>query len=423
MSGFTVKNGALHADNISLSDIAHEYGTPAYVYSASVIRAQYNALKEAMEAALPADRQPLLCYACKANTNIAILKLLQTLGSGLEIVSEGELAKGLRAGFSGEQIISTSIGKVGPEIKACLEAGIHQLNIESVPELYHVNKVAGEMGKIAKIVFRLNPNVSAGGHHKISTGRKRDKFGLSAERILEIYKIADELEHVEPVGLSMHIGSQVSKVEAFKPAFEILSSMVKELRAKGHKVERLDIGGGFPIRYNDEKLMDLREYANWVRDIVLPLDTEIQMEPGRYMVGNSGVLLAKNIYTKQTGERDFLVLDAGMNDLIRPTLYEAYHHISPVTNLERAEKTYDVVGPICESGDTFGEARTMPEVLDGDLVAIHSAGAYGFAMASNYNSRPLPPEIMVDGDKVSIIRQRQSLSDIMNGEDIPDWLK
>lgn len=423
MNGFSIKNGSLHADNVPLSDIAKEYGTPAYVYSASVIRAQYNALKQAMADALPADRQPLLCYACKANTNIAILKLLQSLGSGLEIVSEGELAKGLHAGFKGEQIISTSIGKIGPEIKACLEAGIHQLNIESVPELYHVNAVAGEMGKIAKIVFRLNPNVSAGGHHKISTGRKRDKFGLSAARILEIYKIADELEHVEPVGLSMHIGSQVSKVEAFKPAFEILSSMVKDLRAEGHKVERLDIGGGFPIRYNDETLMDLREYANWVRDIVLPLETEIQMEPGRYMVGNSGVLLAENIYTKQTGERDFLVLDAGMNDLIRPTLYEAYHHISPLENLERPEETYDVVGPICESGDIFGESRSMPEVRDGELVAIHSAGAYGFSMASNYNSRPLPPEIMVDGDNVSIIRQRQSLSDIMKDEDIPHWLK
>ncbi len=423
MTGFTLKNGILHADNVSLIDIAREYGTPSYVYSASVIRGQYNALKDAMAKALPADRQPLLCYACKANTNIAILKLLQTLGSGLEIVSEGELRKGLTAGFTGEQIISTSIGKVGPEIKACLEAEIHQLNIESVPELYHVNDVAGEMGKKAKVVFRLNPNVHAGGHHKISTGRKRDKFGLSARRIMEIYKIADDLDHVEPVGLSMHIGSQVSKVEAFKPAFEILSSMVQELRAEGHSVDRLDIGGGFPIRYQDEKLMDLTEYANWVRDIVLPLDTEIQMEPGRYMVGNSGVLLSENIYTKQTGERDFLVLDAGMNALIRPTLYEAYHNITPVTHFDRPQHDYDVVGPICESGDTFGESRTLPEVHDGDLIAIHSAGAYGFSMASNYNSRPLPPEIMVDGDKVSIIRQRQGFSDIMKGENIPDWLK
>ncbi len=422
MSGFQVKNGVLHADNIALPDLAQRFGTPAYIYSASHIRGQYNALKNAMEQALPADRQPLLCYACKANTNIAILHLLQTLGSGLEIVSEGELLKGLKAGFSSDKIISTSIGKVTPEIKACLEAGIHQLNIESVPELYQVNNVAGEMGKIADVVFRLNPNINAGGHHKISTGRKRDKFGLSAARILEIYKIAQELPHVNPVGLSMHIGSQVSKVEAFKPAFEILSEMVIELRAQGHTVERLDIGGGFPIRYDDEKLLDLQDYANWVRDIVLPLDTEIQMEPGRYMVGNAGILLAENTYTKETGDRNFLVLDAGMNDLIRPTLYEAYHAITPVANLDRPEKSYDVVGPICESGDTFGIDREMPEVHDGELVAIHSAGAYGFSMASNYNSRPLPAEIMVDGDKVAIIRQRQDLSDIMKGEDIPDWL-
>lgn len=421
--GFQVKNGVLHADDVALPDLARLYGTPSYIYSASHIRGQYNALKEAMEKALPADRQPLLCFACKANTNIAILRLLQTLGSGLEIVSEGELLKGLKAGFSGERIISTSIGKVTPEIKACLEAGIHQLNIESVPELYNVNKVAGEMSKVANVVFRLNPNVSAGGHSKISTGRKRDKFGLSAARILEIYKIAQELEHVNPVGLSMHIGSQVSKVEAFKPAFEILSSMVGELRAQGFKVERLDIGGGFPIRYNNENLLDLQDYANWVRDIVLPLDTEIQMEPGRYMVGNAGLLLAENTYTKETGDRDFLVLDAGMNDLIRPTLYEAYHAISPVANFDRPERSYDVVGPICESGDTFGTERTMPEIRDGELVAIHSAGAYGFSMASNYNTRPLPAEIMVDGDKISIVRQRQSFSDIMKGEDIPEWLR
>jgi len=423
MSGFQEKNGALCVDSIPLKDIAAKFGTPSYVYSASVVRDQYNALKDAMAKALPADRQPLLCYACKANTNIALLKLLQSMGSGLEIVSEGELLKGLRAGFKGEQIISTSFGKVAPEIKACLETGIHQFNVESVPELHLLNDIAGRMGKIADIVFRLNPNVNAGGHHKISTGRKRDKFGLGAERILEIYKIADELEHVNPIGLSMHIGSQVSKVEAFKPAFEILSDMVKTLRGQGYKVERLDIGGGFPILYNDEKLMDLQEYANWVRDIVLPLDTDIQMEPGRYMVGNAGILLSETTYVKATGERDFLVLDAGMNDLIRPTLYEAYHAIGPVDNFDRKTKTYDVVGPICESGDIFAEGREMPEILDGELVAIHSAGAYGFAMASNYNTRPLPAEILVDGDNVSIIRQRQSFQDIMKDEVIPDWLE
>lgn len=423
MQGFHEQNGVLHVDNVSLSEIAAEFGTPCYVYSANVIKNQYNSLKSALEKALPADKQPLLCYACKANTNIALLKILQTLGCGLEIVSEGELAKGLKAGFKGKQIISTSFGKVDAEIKACLSAGIHQLNIESVPELHHVNKVAGEMGKVATIVFRLNPNISGGGHHKISTGRKRDKFGLSAERILEIYKIADELEYVNPVGLSMHIGSQVSNVSAFKPAFEKLSDMVSTLRAQGYKVERLDIGGGFPIVYNDEKLLDLQEYANWVRDIVLPLDVEIQMEPGRYMVGNAGILLSETTYVKETGERDFLVLDAGMNDLIRPTLYEAYHKIGPAANLSRAEKTYDVVGPICESGDIFAENRSMPEIRDGELVVIYSAGAYGFAMASNYNTRPLPAEILVDGDNVSIIRQRQTIHDIMKDESIPDWLE
>ena len=422
MHGFTEKNGILHVDTIPLPEIAKEFGTPSYVYSANVVRKQYNALKEALAKALPADKQPLLCYACKANTNIALLKLLQTLGSGLEIVSEGELLKGLKAGFKGDHIISTSFGKVAPEIRACLDASIHQFNIESVPELHHVNSIAKEMGKKADVVFRLNPNVSGGGHHKISTGRKRDKFGLSAERILEIYKIADELEHINPLGLSVHIGSQVSNVSAFKPAFEKLADMVNTLRDQGYKVERLDIGGGFPIIYNDEKLLDLQEYANWVRDIILPLDVQIQMEPGRYMVGNAGILLTETTYVKETGERDFLVLDAGMNDLIRPTLYEAYHKIGPIAHFEREIKKYDVVGPICESGDIFAESREMPEIKDGELVAIHSAGAYGFAMASNYNTRPLPAEILVDGDKVSIIRQRQSFQDIMKDESIPDWL-
>jgi diaminopimelate decarboxylase len=423
MTGFHIHNNQWHVDSVALADIAAEYGTPCYVYSASHIRTQYNALKDTMRKALPEDRQPLLCYAAKANTNLAILSLLRSLESGLEIISEGELAKGLAAGFKGEHIISTSLGKMSDEIRACLNADILQLNIESVPELYNVNKIAGEMGKRADVLFRLNPNVSGGGHHKISTGRKRDKFGLSAARILEIYKIAETLEHVRPVGLSMHIGSQVSKVEAFKPAFEILSSMVHTLRAEGYTVERLDIGGGFPIQYNNEPLLDLEDYASWVRDIVLPLDTDIQMEPGRYMVGNAGILLAQTVYIKETGERDFLVLDAGMNDLIRPTLYEAYHAITPLTHLERPEKTYDIVGPICESGDIFAESRALPEMRDGEFAAIHSAGAYGFSMASNYNSRPLPAEIMVDGDKVALIRQRQSLSDIIKGEAIPLWLK
>lgn len=416
MSGFTQKDGILHVDDVALPEIAKEFGTPCYVYSASHIRNQYKILKDAFEEILPADRQPLLCYACKANTSGAILKLLQEIGSGLEIVSEGELMRGLKAGFKGSQIISTSLGKTTNEIKACLNAGILQLNIEAEPELYHVNKVAGEMGEKANVLFRLNPNISGGGHHKISTGRKRDKFGQSAEKILELYQIASDLEHVTPVGISMHIGSQVFNVAAFKPSFEAMAKLVQDIRTAGHTVERTDIGGGFPIVYNNEKLPDFRDYARWVKDIILPLDTQIQMEPGRYMAGNSAVLLTETTYVKRTQERNFLILDAGMNDLIRPTLYEAHHNITPVQNFDRENVDYCVAGPICESGDIFAEERSMAEIHDGDLLAIHSAGAYGFMMACNYNSRPLPPEVMVDGDSVKLIRRRQTLEDLIKDE-------
>ena len=419
--GFHQRDGVLHVDQISLSDIAPKYGTPCYVYSASVIRAQYNALRAAMREALPADRQPLLCYACKANSNIAVLKVLKNLGSGLEIVSEGELARGLKAGFTGNQIISTSYGKNETEIQACLEADILQFNIESPDELDNINAQAVAMDKVADVVFRLNPNISGGGHSKISTGRKEDKFGNTAEDIMALFKRAETLEGINPVGVSIHIGSQISQAEAFKPGFEKLAELVIQLRAEGHTVTHLDIGGGFPIVYNNENLLDLDEYAAWVRDIILPLDTKIQMEPGRYMVGNAGILLTKAQYIKQTPSRQFLVLDAGMNDLVRPTLYEAYHGIEPIISNEE-KSTYDVVGPICESGDIFAKEREMSVVNKNDIIAIKSAGAYGFAMASNYNSRPIPAEILVDGNNISIVGDAQTIDDLMTREQIPDWL-
>jgi diaminopimelate decarboxylase len=412
----------LHADKVSLVEIASNFGSPTYVYSAGVIRDQYAKLAGAMEKALPADRQPMLCYACKANSNIAILALLQKMGSGLEIVSEGELRRGLRAGFDPDKIVSTGVGKQRSEIEACLEAGIHQFNVESLPELEHIQQVAELMGKTARVVFRLNPDVTGGGHHKISTGRKRDKFGLSRERIFEGFEMAKEMSHVETLGLSMHIGSQVFTVEAFKQAFEKLPEIVTALRDAGYTVDRLDIGGGFPIVYDDEQLLDLDEYAQWVNDIVVPLGAEIIMEPGRYLVGNAGVVLTEVLHVKETQDRKFLIIDAAMNDLIRPTLYEAYHGVEPVANRDAAAVTYDIVGPICESGDTFSVDRELPEMAAGDLAVIKSAGAYGFCMASNYNTRPLAEEILVDGDKVAIIRARQSYDEILDEDIVPDFL-
>ncbi len=422
MHGFHEKNSVLHVDNIPLTQIAQDYGTPSYVYSAAIIREQYNALSNAMKKAIPADRQPLLCYACKANSNIAILKLLQSLGSGLEIVSEGELYRGLKAGFKGEQIISTSYGKNEREIIACLKADILQFNIEAPEELVNINKYAAQLAKTAEVVFRLNPNIQGGGHSKINTGRKEDKFGNTHDDIMRLYAQAQTMDNVKPVGVSIHIGSQVSQVEKFKPGFEKLANLVKDLRAEGHDVTHLDIGGGFPIIYNDENLLDLDSYAQWVNDIIVPLDTKIQMEPGRYMVGNAGILLTSVQYVKKTPSRNFMVLDAGMNDLIRPTLYEAYHSIKPVNGHNREEVTYDIVGPICESGDIFAKERTTKKVYSGDIVAIMSAGAYGFSMVSNYNSRPIPAEILIDGDNIAVIGKAQTLEDLIAREEIPDWL-
>jgi len=423
MTGFTEKNGILHADNVALSEIAAEFGTPAYVYAASSIRDQYEKLAGAMRKALPADRQPMLCYACKANSNVAILRLLQGLGSGLEIVSEGELHRGMKAGFDPARIVSTGVGKQASEIAECLKAGIHQFNVESLPELEHIQAIASGIDKKATIVFRLNPDVTGGGHHKISTGRKRDKFGLGRDSVFEGFEMAKTMSHVDAVGLSMHIGSQVFVVDAFKQAFEKLPDIVNELRQAEHRVERLDIGGGFPIIYDDEKLLDLDAYAQWVNDIVVPLDTEIIMEPGRYLVGNAGVLLTKTLYIKETQDRKFLVLDGAMNDLIRPTLYDAYHGVEAVENRDAPVQAYDVVGPICETGDTFSTGRQLPTFNAGDLAVIKSTGAYGFCMASNYNTRPMPPEILVDGHNVAEIRPRQSYDDIIGLETIPDWLR
>ncbi len=422
MSGIIEQNGVLHVDGVALPDIAKDIGTPAYVYSTAEIKKQYEALQDAMKRAIPADRQPMLCYACKANSNIAILSYLRSLGSGLEIVSEGELVRGLKAGFDPAHIVSTGVGKQTSEITAGLNAGIHQFNVESLEELKHINEAAGAIGKTANIVFRLNPEVTGGGHHKISTGRKRDKFGISQRRVFEGFELAQNMNHINAVGLSMHIGSQVFNVSAFKEAFEKLPELVSALRDKGYNIDRLDIGGGFPIIYNEEDLLDLDEYARWVNDIIVPLNTEIIMEPGRYMVGNAGVLLTEVLHVKKTQDRNFLVVDAAMNDLIRPTLYEAWHDIESVSNRNAETTTYDVVGPICETGDTFATDRAITEMKSGDFAVIRSAGAYGFCMASNYNTRPLPPEILVHNGKYQIIRKRQSLEDILGHETIPGWI-
>jgi diaminopimelate decarboxylase len=414
VGGFLEKDGVLHADGVSLADIAAEVGTPAYVYSAHVISEQFAKLKGAMEKAIPKDRQPLLCFACKANSNVAVIRHLREMGSGLEIVSEGELIRALKAGFDPKKIVSTGVGKQKSEIAACLRAGILQFNVESIPELERINEVAGEVGIKAPVAFRLNPDIGGGGHEKITTGRKTDKFGIVADMMEEAYSLAEKLPHTEPVGLHMHIGAQVFQVERFKDAFEKLREVVLDLRKNGNRITRLDIGGGFPIVYKDEQLLDLDYYARWVNEIIVPLDTEIVMEPGRFLVGNAGVLLSEVLFVKNTPAKDFLIIDAAMNDLIRPALYDSYHGIEPVRNSNEPWTKYDVVGPVCESGDTFTKDRDLPQMKSGDMVVIRSAGAYGASMASNYNTRPLAPEILVKDGSYKVIRKRQTLEELID---------
>lgn len=421
MSGFQEKDGVLHADGVSLDKIAAEVGTPVYIYSAGVIEDQYAKLKGAMEKAIPANRQPLLCFACKANSNLAVLSLLQKLGSGLEIVSEGELVRALKAGFDPKKIVSTGVGKQRSEIAACLKAGILLFNVESIPELERINHVAGEVGIKATVAFRLNPDIGGGGHEKITTGRKTDKFGIVAEMMDTAYTMAEKFEHVEPVGLHMHIGAQVFEVEKFKDAFEKLRDVVLTLRKNGHKITRLDIGGGFPIVYKDEQLLDLDYYAKWVNEIIVPLDVGIVMEPGRFLVGNAGVILTEVLFVKETPAKNFLILDAAMNDLIRPALYNSYHGIEPVKSGNAPWGQYDVVGPVCESGDTFTKDRDLPKMNQGDYAVIRSAGAYGASMASNYNTRPMAAEVMTKNGEFKIIRPRQTYEDIIGRDVIPDW--
>ncbi len=423
MTGFYYKNATLHVDDMPLSDIAAEHGTPAYVYSAAHIKHQYDALAGAMKRALPDGSHALLCYACKANSNIAVLSHLRKLGSGLEVVSGGELQRGLKAGFDPQKIVFTGVGKTRSEIALALNSNIKQFNVESLPEMAAIQDVAQSLNKIATVVFRLNPDVSGGGHHKISTGRKRDKFGIGYDAMLDAFAQAKDHSHINAVGLSMHIGSQVFDVAKFRDAFEKLPDIVSELRAKGYTIERLDIGGGFPIQYNNEDLLDLDAYAQWVADFVAPLGTELILEPGRYLVGNGGILLSEVLYVKETKDRSFLIIDAAMNDLIRPTLYEAYHGIVPIKQGANDMKAYDVVGPICETGDTFSTGRELPESKPGDLIAIQSAGAYGMSMASNYNTRGIIPEIMVMDGTAHLIRRRQSVEDILSYESIPETLR
>lgn len=423
MTGFHDKNGILHADDIALTDIAQKYETPTYVYSASKIKDTIARLQAAFRDTLPADRQPLVAFACKANSNIAVIRLAATMGLGADIVSGGEMIRALKAGIAPEKIVFSGVGKTREEIIAALNAGVGQINVESKPELEAIAAIAAEKKVKAPVALRINPDVDAKTHAKITTGKTENKFGISPAEAEALYRWAAAHPHLRPRGFSLHIGSQLTTLEPFAEAFRKLADLARRLKNDGLPLETLDLGGGLGVLYRDVGTPDLRAYAEIVRDTIAPLDVQIILEPGRLLVGEAGILLTRVIYVKQGEKRRYLIVDAGMNDLMRPALYDAWHTIRPVvTKAGASVHSYDVVGPVCETGDTFAKERELPEMAAGDLAAFMTGGAYGYAMASNYNTRGMPAEILVEGDKIALISKRQTVENILEREEIPGWL-
>lgn len=411
----------MFAEDVALRDIAKNVGTPAYVYSAATLQRHYEVFTESFEGA-----RALVAYSVKANSNLAVLATLAKLGAGADVVSGGELYRALKAGIPASKIVFSGVGKTKDEMRAGLEAGIRVFNVESHPELEALNEVAMSMNAVAPIAFRVNPDVSAGGHAKISTGKAENKFGIAWASAESAYARAAALPGIEIVGVDLHIGSQIDKLEPFEAAIAKVSDLISRLRAQGHTIKSFDMGGGLGIPYGDtsEAPPLPSVYGEMVKRLTKPLDVELIFEPGRIIAGNAGVLLSEVLYVKEGADRTFLIVDAAMNDLIRPALYDAYHGIEPVkAPKDGSVKTpYDVVGPICETGDTFTKARDLSPMDAGDLLVMHSAGAYGAAQSSQYNTRPLIPEVLVHGDQYSVIRKRPTLDEILAYESVPDWL-
>ncbi len=417
---FAYRNGALYAENVPVDRVAKAVGTPFYLYSAASFQGQYRALADALAAV-----DPLICYAVKANSNLAVLRVFAGLGAGADVVSEGELRRALAAGIPAERIVFSGVGKTRAELEYAVAVGIHQINVESVPELRRLSAVAAPSGRTAKVAIRVNPDVDVGSHDGISTGRKGDKFGVPHEDVVAAYRLARDLPGIEPVGLAVHIGSKIEKIAPSRLAFERVAELVKALRGEGMAVRRVDLGGGLTIPYEDgDRAATPAEYAKLVGEVFGPLDLSLAFEPGRFLVGAGGVLVASVEYVKEGAGHPVVVLDAAMNDLIRPALYQAFHDLVPVREPGRnaIPSPANVVGPVCESTDTFAKARDLPPLAEGELVAFKTAGAYGAVMASTYNTRPLVPEVLVSGDRFDVIRARPSHDEMLALDRIPDWL-
>ena len=421
MDHFLYKKGALHAEDVAVRNIAAEVGTPFYCYSTATLTRHYQLFTQAL------DPMPhLVCFAIKSLSNNAVLKVLGNLGAGMDVVSGGEYQRALAAGVSGEKIVFSGVGKTQDEMRMALLGGIRQFNVESEAELLALSQVASFLDKIAPITIRVNPDVDAKTHEKIATGKKENKFGIPINRASEVYALAASLPGIDVIGIDVHIGSQLTDLAPFEEAYLKIAELTVRLREQGHNIRRLDLGGGLGIPYEKSNLpLPLpSDYGALIKRTLGHLGCEIEIEPGRLISGNAGILVSKVIYVKEGEGQDFLILDAAMNDLVRPSMYGAHHDIIPVQEAAIGAKTrpYDIVGPVCETGDTFAKARPLTDLTAGDLVAFRSAGAYGAVMASEYNSRPLIPEVLVHDHNFAVIRPRPTLEEMIARDRMPEWL-
>lgn len=421
MSAFEYRHGQLHVEDLPLSEIAQEVGTPFFCYSTQAMVNAYNSFSDALA---KAGVKGTICYALKANSNQSVIQTLAKAGAGADVVSEGELRRALQAGVDPKKIVFAGVGKKPSEMAVGLKAGILQFNVESLPELEALSAVAQKMGVTAPVAFRINPDVDAKTHAKISTGKAENKFGIDIPSVRNFVEQAKALPNIAVESLAVHIGSQLTDASPFKDAFARLAGLYRELQSAGLPLKRIDFGGGLGIQYNDETPPDLTEYAQAVSEAMQGLDAECIFEPGRFLVGNAGVLVTETIYVKDGTNRRFLIIDAAMNDLIRPSLYDAWHDVTPLKqpDEETPLKPCDIVGPICESGDTFATQRPLPEIAAGDLLAMESAGAYGAVMASSYNTRLNAPEVLVKADQYAVVRKRIDYDTLIKQDILPEWL-
>jgi diaminopimelate decarboxylase len=421
MDHFVYRDGRLFAEEVPVEEIAGQVGTPFYLYSAATLARHYRLFDEAL-----AWGPHLVCYAVKAASNLALLKLLGDMGAGMDVVSGGEYRRARAAGVPGERIVFSGVGKTREEMRLALEGGVRQVNLESEPEMRALSEVAVSMGATVPVTVRVNPDVDAKTHAKIATGKSENKFGVPLARAREVYAEAARLPGLEVVGIDVHIGSQLTDLAPFEVAYGKVAELTEALRADGHDIRRLDLGGGLGIPYarSNEVPPLPADYGAMIRRTVGHLGCEIEIEPGRLIAGNAGILVSRVLWVKEGEGRDFVILDAAMNDLIRPAMYDAWHDIVPIKEAAAGAPLapFDVVGPVCETGDTFARARPLPPLAEGDLVAFRSAGAYGAVMASEYNTRPLVPEVLVSGDHVAVIRPRPTFDEILARDTIPQWL-